>query len=156
MLSRSKPLNRSGFAQKRPERTPKPPATRSVRSGVYTGGVSGVAVEKTPIVRSEAYRRFVASHACFGCGIAGFSQCAHENLDKGMAMKVCDSRSWPMCGPRYGLIGCHAQFDLGIDSDREERRELGARYVIRMQNIAMAAGWRFPGWAILPPAKVGA
>jgi hypothetical protein len=110
-------------------------------------------VAKTPIVRSEAYRRFVASHDCFACGISKLSQAAHENLGKGGSLKVCDSRTFPLCTSRLGVLGCHDQFDLYIDSDRDECRELGAGYVIRMQNIAMGIGWRFPGWAILPPAK---
>lgn len=90
-------------------------------------------------MRSESYRRFVASHACFGCGIQGYSQCAHENLHKGMSLKVCDLRSFPLCGPRFGLIGCHQQFDIGIDCARETRRELGRQYVEKMQAIARAA-----------------
>jgi hypothetical protein len=139
--------------RKRYERPPRAPVTPATRRGVYAPSGGVVAVPKAQVIRSEAYRRFVASHACFGCGIAGFSQCAHENIDKGTAMKVCDSRSFPLCGPRFGLIGCHQQFDLGVDCEREERRAMGAAYVIRMQGIAAAAGWRFPGFAILPPAK---
>lgn len=136
-------------------RPPRPPVTPGNGRGVIRPvGDTGVAVPKASIIRSEAYRKFVASHDCFGCGIAGFSQCAHENFGKGMAMKVCDSRAFPLCGPRYGLLGCHQQFDLGVDCEREERRAMGAAYVMRMQGIAAAAGWRFPGWAILPPAKV--
>lgn len=98
--------------------------------------------QKVKPLRSESYRRFVASHPCFACGAEGWSQCAHENIGKGMSLKVCDTRSFPLCGPRYGLIGCHAQFDLGIDSDRETRRELGKQYVERMQEIARKAGRR--------------
>jgi hypothetical protein len=92
-------------------------------------------------IRSEPYRRYVASFACFGCGISGFSQCAHDNTGKGMAQKVCDSRTFPLCGPRYGLIGCHQQFDLCIEMTRDERRELGDRYTRRMQAQAEADGW---------------
>jgi len=91
---------------------------------------------KVPPMRSESYRRFVASFGCFACGIEGFSQCAHDNYGKGLGMKVCDRRTFPLCGPRYGLIGCHQQFDLCIDMTRDERRELGAKYVERMQTIA--------------------
>lgn len=91
-------------------------------------------------VRSASYRRFVASHDCFGCGVSGWSQCAHDNKGKGMGLKVCDLRSFPLCGPRYGLIGCHQQFDLCIELTREERNELGEKYVARMQAIARAAG----------------
>ena len=95
---------------------------------------------KVKPVRSESYRRYVASHDCFGCGISGWSQCAHDNYGKGMGWKVCDLRSFPLCGPRYGLIGCHQQFDLCIGINRAERRELGEKYTQRMQAIAIADG----------------
>lgn len=95
---------------------------------------------KAVLVRSEEYRRFVASHDCFDCGIGGYSQCAHENIDKGMAMKVCDLRTFPLCGPRFGLLGCHQEFDLGLGLNRDERRVQGARWVEKMQAIAKAAG----------------
>lgn len=100
-----------------------------------------VAVPKEVIHRSEPYRRFVASQECFGCAIHGWSQCAHDNYDKGMGLKVCDTRTFPLCAPRFGLLGCHQQFDLCIDMTRDERRELGAQYVERMQLLAVAAGW---------------
>lgn len=99
-----------------------------------------VAVPKMQLLRSESYRRFVASFPCFWCDVAGFSQCAHDNYDKGMAMKVCDSRTFPLCGPRFGLVGCHQQFDLCIGITREERRSLGASWVARMQGLAREAG----------------
>jgi hypothetical protein len=100
------------------------------------------AVEKGVILRSEAYRRYVAEQECFCCRVVGFSQCAHENFEKGMALKVCDSRTFPACGPHWGLIGCHQQFDLAMDGlNREERRELGASFVAEMQARAVAAGW---------------
>jgi hypothetical protein len=95
---------------------------------------------KVPPLRSESYRRFVASQACFGCGVQGYSQCAHENFGKGLGMKVCDRRTFPLCGPRFGLIGCHQQFDIGLELGREERRALGREYVERMQDIARKAG----------------
>lgn len=56
-------------------------------------------------------------------------------------MKVCDGRTFPLCGPRLGLIGCHAQFDLSLETTREERRALGASWVLRMQAQAAADGW---------------
>ncbi len=96
---------------------------------------------KTKPLRSEAYRRYVASFPCFGCGAEGWSQCAHDNTGKGMGMKVCDSRTFPLCAPRFGLIGCHQQFDQCIDMDRDMRREMGAQYTERMQAIAQRDGW---------------
>jgi hypothetical protein len=89
---------------------------------------------KQQIVRSESYRRFVASHPCFSCGLAGSSQCAHANEGKGMGMKVCDSRSFPLCFP------CHSDFDQSRGMTRDERRALEAKWVKRMRRMAREAG----------------
>lgn len=95
---------------------------------------------KATIVRSESYRRFVAAQPCFGCGVSGWSQCAHANHGKGLAMKTSDLMSFPLCAPHYGLIGCHQQHDLCLGMTRDVRRELEVKYVDRMQAIARAAG----------------
>lgn len=97
---------------------------------------------KSRPVRSESYRRFVAAHACFACGVENFSQAAHSNHGKGLGMKTSDLETFPLCAPHWGLIGCHAQHDLCIEMTRDERRELEAKYVARMQAIARAAGRR--------------
>ncbi len=89
--------------------------------------------------KNEGYRRFVASHACFGCGIEGFSQCAHRN-GAGMGTKHSDLETFPLCATRPGHMGCHMQHDLCIDMTREQRRELEDAYVKRMQDIAREAG----------------
>ncbi len=91
------------------------------------------AVKLNPL-RSEQYRRFVATHACFECGLVGLSQCAHANEGKGMGLKVCDRRSFPLCFP------CHAAFDQSRGMTREQRRAKEVLYVDRMQAIARAAG----------------
>ena len=91
--------------------------------------------------QSESYRRFVASHACFGCGIEGYSQCAHRN-GGGMGTKHSDLETFPLCSNRPGHMGCHMQHDLCIDMTREQRRELEDRYVEKMQRIAREAGRR--------------
>jgi len=96
---------------------------------------------KTRLLRSEAYRRYVASKPCFGCGIDGWSQAAHANFGKGLGMKVCDSKIFPLCVPRFGLIGCHQQHDNCLDMSRDQRRELEAEYVERMQEMAEREGW---------------
>lgn len=53
---------------------------------------------------------------------------------------LSDLRTFPLCGPRYGLLGCHQEFDLGLGLTRDERRVQGARWVERMQALARAAG----------------
>jgi hypothetical protein len=137
MLSRS-PMRRKAWTK--PERkwpTPQPPTSATMRSAAAD---APVATPKDEPYRSEEYRRFVASKPCFSCGIAGFSQCAHANYGKGMAMKVSDLETFPLCGPHGLHNGCHFEFDLCLGMMRDERRELEREYVARMQEIARAAG----------------
>lgn len=116
------------------------PAPRPTVARVVSGEArSIVRIDKAVILRSESYRRFVASHACFDCGVTGYSQCAHENEGKGLSMKVCDTRTFPLCGPRFRIVGCHQAFDLGLGLDRDERREQGRQWVLRMHALARAA-----------------
>lgn len=89
--------------------------------------------------QSRAYRQWVASHDCFACGISGWSQCAHAN-GGGMGTKTSDLETFPLCATRPGHMGCHMQFDLCVDMDKHQRRELTAQYVERMQAIARADG----------------
>ena len=90
-------------------------------------------------LKNESYRRYVASHDCFGCGISGWSQCAHAN-GGGMGTKRSDLDTFPLCSTRPGHMGCHMQHDLCIDMTRETRRELEARYIEQMQGIARRDG----------------
>ena len=89
-------------------------------------------VPKLEPLRSEQYRRYVASFPCFHCGLAGSSQCAHANKGKGMGMKVCDRRTFPLCFP------CHSDLDNSRGMTREQRRDLEDRLVERMQAQARA------------------
>jgi hypothetical protein len=99
---------------------------------------------KVAIWRSRPYRMFVASQPCFGCGIEGYSQCAHENAGKGRGLKSGDDRTFPLCATRPGKIGCHVEHDQCIDQSREMRDEDALVYVARMQARARAAGWALP------------
>lgn len=87
---------------------------------------------KLEALRSEQYRRYVASFPCFRCGLAGSSQCAHANKGKGMGMKVCDRRTFPLCFP------CHSDLDNSRGMTREQRRDLEDQLVERMQAQARA------------------
>lgn len=62
-------------------------------------------------VRSESYRRWVASLPCAGCGVEGYSQAAHPNRGKGMAIKASDLLCFPLCCDRPGVVGCHTAHD---------------------------------------------
>lgn len=93
---------------------------------------------KTP--RSRDYLRWVASHDCFACGISGYSQAAHPNRGKGLAIKASDLDAFPLCSARPGHQGCHVMLDLCIEMTKDERRELEAIYTERMQAIARTEG----------------
>ncbi len=67
-------------------------------------------IPKSQPVRSEAYRRAVASLACFACGIQGHSQAAHLPPD-GKGLKQCDLLTFPLCCVRMGIPGCHQDYD---------------------------------------------
>ena len=97
---------------------------------------------KASRVRSEAYRRWVASLPCLACGVEGFSQAAHANYGKGMALKTCDLQTFALCGPHCGMPGCHQRHDLCDGMTRDERRELEQRYVQQTQAMARDAGRR--------------
>ena len=94
---------------------------------------------KQPRYKNESYRRFVASHACFNCGIEGYSQCAHRN-GGGMGTKHSDLECFPLCANRPGHMGCHTMHDLCIEMTRWQRKDREDAYVQRMQAIARLAG----------------
>lgn len=123
-----------------PPRRPSAPLTpiaRPVRQAVI--GDEVVATPKADLLRSDDYRRFVASHACFGCGLVGRSQAAHPNAGKGMALKTDDRLCFPLCAGTVSM-GCHQKLDLSVGMTRDARRALEAQYTARMQDIARAAG----------------
>src|SRR5258706_2799319 len=94
---------------------------------------------KTKPLRSESYRRWVASLPCISCGIEGYSQCAHAN-GGGMGTKASDLDTFPLCCARPGHAGCHIMFDACVGMTKAQRRELTDSYLERMQRIARAAG----------------
>lgn len=99
-----------------------PPPTRAV---MMTGpDRAWVPVPKANIVRDEGYLRLVASLPCCWCGIQRYSQAAHANEGKGMAIKASDVSAFPLCGPRPLSTGCHWLFDQGGRLTKERRREL--------------------------------
>ena len=86
-------------------------------------------IPKAAPVRSEAYRRAVASLPCINCGVPGYSQCAHSNSGKGAGIKASDLDSFPLCTVHPGadgrlVQGCHENFDQGALFTKAVRREL--------------------------------
>ena len=137
-MMRRTPLKRTPFKTKPPAWLPREERTRAPLQPIRVPAPS-VQRQFTPVskmdpLRSEQYRRFVASFPCFWCGLAGSSQCAHANQGKGMAMKVCDRRSFPLC------FRCHSDFDQSRGLTRDERRAKEVEYVDRMQALARDAG----------------
>jgi hypothetical protein len=85
-------------------------------------------------MRSEKYRRAVASLPCVSCGIEGSSQAAHANTGKGMGMKADDFDTFPLCCDRPGVRGCHSRFDQGAMFSKVERREVEQRWISWTRN----------------------
>ena len=79
---------------------------------------------KASVVRSEAYRRYVAALPCWLCGRHGLSQAAHADQGKGAMFKACDLTCWPGCAPHDGQPGCHARMGASGLYTKAERREL--------------------------------
>jgi len=75
---------------------------------------------KVPKVRSEPYRRYIASLPCYRCGVHGYSQAAHADEGKGIGLKTDDLTCYPLCGPRLRDPGCHEI--VGRSMDRDYRR----------------------------------
>lgn len=120
-------------------------ARRAMNSVVPRAANMGLSTTAAPIpkaapVRSEAYRRAVASLPCVICGVPGYSQAAHANQGKGMGMKACDLTCFPACGPRPGIQGCHAALDQGALFTKAVRRELEPVWAADTQRRIKAMG----------------
>lgn len=155
MMARSTPLKRTGFKPRRPSQ--KTEVNREVeltqraqaaiknvvaRASVMVGSCTGVPIAKDAPVRSERFRRAVASLPCVHCGIAGYSQHAHENDGKGKAQKLDDRRAMPLCCTRPGIEGCHAAFDQYrlIPGGRQAHIELGRAMAAQTRQLLNTLG----------------
>lgn len=159
MLSRRTPMKRTGFSRKLPpmavaERPPRAMPTLDPSRFRLPQPVSGdvVAMPKEAAQESEPYRRLVAAMPCVHCGIQGYSQHAHLNLGKGLALKTDDRTGFPLCCTRPDEEGCHVRFDQyrlfpgGADAHHEAGKAWGAQ--TRAQ-IRESGQWpkRLPIWA---------
>lgn len=116
------------------------PGPRTIATRVVARPQLVVPLPKSEPLRSETYRRFVASFPCFACHIQGYSQAAHPNFGKGLGLKTDDRLCFPLCSVRPGHMGCHQMHDLLIDMTLQQRRGAEEDYVERMQKIARNAG----------------
>jgi hypothetical protein len=141
-------MRRTGFAKRVYQPAPSPPLKpiEGQRGVIVKAGDAVNASPKAVILRSEAYRRWVAELPCICCGIEGYSNCSHSNLaehGKGKSMKASDENSFALCVAHGGHQGCHALFDAGLDYTKDERNALCVLWVELTQAKAKAAGWKF-------------
>ena len=152
MLTTRKPMKRTGFKRRElAQAAPQDREQRLVERAARTRACAtpspdnvtmaandqmfAAPIEKEKPLRSEPYRRLVASLPCIYCGIAGYSQHAHENDGKGKGMKVDDRRAMPLCCTRPGIEGCHVAFDQYrlLPGGREAHREAGRQWAVDTQ-----------------------
>ena len=160
-MNRHTPMKRTPFKRRAApaaESQPKPIGTSAgqaltaiktrapLRAGTYAASTArAAAIPKAAPVRSEAYRRAVASLPCINCGVPGHSQCAHSNSGKGAGIKASDLDSFPLCTVHPGadgrlVQGCHENFDQGALFTKAVRRELEPVWAADTQRRILAMG----------------
>ncbi len=123
------------------------PSPRTPALRIHDGKARAcVPAPKNPPLRSEAYRRFVASLPCAHCKRAGPSQCAHADEGKGLSMKACDSTCFPLCADSPQRRGCHTVIGMAALFTKAQRRELERFYGASTRADAIAAGAWPKGW----------
>lgn len=127
--------------QRLAERAARTLAQATPRAAVMAAVAHPAAPErkKRPI-RSEAYRRAVASLPCVICGIAGYSQAAHAGTGKGAGIKTSDLTCFPACACRPGVRGCHSKLDQGALFTRAVRQQLEMAWAADTQRRIHAMG----------------
>ena len=135
------------WAQRDPDRVRSMP---TVTPGAFRAPLAVATTPATPIVkdnpvRSQQYRRAVASLPCINCGVPGYSQCAHSNSGKGAGIKASDLDSFPLCTVHPGadgrlVQGCHENFDQGALFTKAVRRELEPVWAANTRRRVKAMG----------------
>lgn len=119
MLTRRTPIKSAGFKSRAPSSEQRDPdrvrSMPTVTPGAFrapepVASAPAAQVAKAAPVRSEAYRRAVASLPCIVCGIQGYSQAAHLPPEA-KGMKQSDLLTFPLCCTRVGIAGCHQDYD---------------------------------------------
>lgn len=105
--------------------TPRP---RAAAVAVAGPARTTVPVPKAVYVRSESYRRRVATLPCAHCGRPGPSQAAHADEGKGLGIKASDDTCYPLCADATGRRGCHTLIGASGLFSREQRRYLEQKY----------------------------
>ena len=147
-------MKRTGFKPRAPRHEQRDPdrvrSMPTVTPGAFrapepVASAPAAQVAKAAPVRSEAYRRAVASLPCINCGVPGYSQCAHSNSGKGAGIKASDLDSFPLCtvhpGPDGTLVqGCHERFDQGALFSKLVRRDLEPAWIADTQRKIFSMG----------------
>lgn len=84
--------------------------------------------------RNEALLAVVRLLPCVECGKVGHTQAAHSNqlrFGKGRGLKASDAAIMALCGPGFGMPGCHAELDQGSHMTKAER------YAFEYEHIAL-------------------
>lgn len=134
-------MKRTGFARKvyvPPPRAPLKPLSRPVVYGEPMPFVSPV-MKENPL-RSEPYRKLVATLPCIMCGAAGISQAAHADMGKGAGIKTDDRTCFPACSTQPGRVGCHDTIGASGELGKEKRRELERLYGAETRAKIIAMG----------------
>ena len=141
-------LRRTGFkprAQHREQRDPdRVRSVPTVAPGAFrapepVSEAPAAQVAKAAPVRSEAYRRAVASLPCIACGIQGYSQAAHLPPEA-KGMKQSDLLTFPLCCTRVGIAGCHQDYDQYRLFPRAAAMAVGRAWAADTQRRILAMG----------------
>ena len=100
---------------------------------------SSAPITKETPMRSERYRRAVASLPCAYCGIEGYSQAAHLPPEA-KGMKQSDLLTFPLCCTRVGIPGCHQDYDQYRLFPREAAMTVGRAWAADTQRRIHAMG----------------
>lgn len=138
-------MKRTGFARPAPREAKQctyVPRPRAVAVAICDGKTRmSVPLPKGKPLRDANYLRRVAALPCAHCGIEGFSQAAHGDQGKGMAIKSSDDTAYPACGPRPGEPGCHYLIGTSGTFTRDERRALEQRYAAATRQLLKGESW---------------
>jgi len=148
MLTRRTSIKSAGFKSRAPQREASDPdrvrTMPTVTPGAFRAPQPVAATPAEPVtkdapVRSEAYRRAVASLPCIACGIQGYSQAAHLPPEA-KGMKQSDLLTFPLCCTRVGIPGCHQDYDQYRLFPRDAAMAVGRAWAADTQRRIQAMG----------------
>ena len=148
MLTRRTPMKSTGFKSRAPSSEQRDPdrvrsmptvAPGAFRAPEPVSEAPAAQVAKAAPVRSEAYRRAVASLPCTACGIQGYSQAAHLPPEA-KGMKQSDLLTFPLCCTRVGIPGCHQDYDQYRLFPRDAAMTVGRAWAADTQRRIQAMG----------------